>query len=108
VSSTPSERPRSPAVPELLGDHPDDTQIEVGHDHPASGPWTGIETAMASGRSRGASSGTKSLNPTTPAPAIGCGGRPHSGQATRYDAAAAANRNRQLGQPTWVMSDPFR
>jgi hypothetical protein len=92
----------------LRGDHPKDAQVEVGHDRSAPGSGIEIETASASGSSWGPSSRTKSLNPTTPsAPAIGCVGRPHSGQATRY-AAAEGKRNRQLLQPTWVITDPFR
>jgi hypothetical protein len=93
----------------LLRDHPKDAQVQIGHDHPAPGSGIGIETARTLGSAWGTSSATNSLNPTTPsARAIGCGGRPHSGQLVTYAATAAVNRNRQLRQPIWVMADPFR
>jgi hypothetical protein len=31
----------------LLGDHPQEAQVQVGHDRPASWPRIGIETATA-------------------------------------------------------------
>src|SRR3954451_4736424 len=36
------------------------------------------------------------------------GARSHSGQATRWGAAALVKRRRQDGQQDWVMRDPFR
>jgi hypothetical protein len=83
-------------------------QLVRDHDRPASGSWLGIEIeiATASGISCGMSVGTNSLNPMMPAAlAVSCGGWPHSGQASKYAAAAALNRKRQLRQPTWVMTD---
>jgi hypothetical protein len=77
----------------LLGEQPKDAEVHVGHDRPPRGSGTGIKTAVASGSSCGMSARTNSLNPTTPsAPAMGSGGSPHSGQATRYAAAADPNR----------------
>jgi len=66
----------------------------VGQDRLAPGSGTGMETAMASGSALGASPGMNSLKPTTCSAApINCGGRPHSGQATRSAAVAEVNRN---------------
>ena len=90
----------------LPGEQPKDAQVYVGHDRVPAGS-TGIETATASGSSWGGSSETMSLNPTTPSAPTGCGGRPHSGQATRYAAAPGLNRNRHLVQPMWVIATPF-
>jgi len=64
------------------------------HDRLAPGSGSGIETAIASGSGLGTSSGMNSLKPTTPSAApITCGGRPHSGQASRCAAVAGVNRN---------------
>jgi hypothetical protein len=91
------------------GNHPKDAQVQAGHDRSPPGSRIGIETATASGSSCGTSSRTNSLNPTTAAASpIDCSGRSHSGQLTRYAAAAEVNRSLQLGQPVWVITDPFR
>ena len=42
------------------------------------------------------------------APELACGGSPHSGQATKYAAAAGVNRTRHPGQHAWFISgEPF-
>lgn len=87
----------------LFGDHPEDAQVRVSSHHGSPGSGNEIDTATASGISEGASSTTKSRNPTTPGvPVITSRARPHFGQATRLAAVTALNRKRQLGQPTWV------
>jgi hypothetical protein len=87
---------------------PKDTQVPVAQDCPPSGSGIGIETATASGSEWGMSSNLNSRKPTASLRlASGCAGSPHCGQTARYAAAAGGKRNRQPGQQTWVIAEPF-
>lgn len=82
--------------------------VGVGHGR-EPGSDGGIEMAAAWGRSTGRSSGPMRRKPNVLSRlVICCGGSPHSGQATRYAAAAGVKRSRQRGQQAWVITDPFR
>ena len=92
----------------FLRHEPQDAQMAVGHGRPLGASAMGIETATASGSDGGASSGLNSRNPTASCrPAIGCGGLPHWGQATRCPPDAGVKRSRHSGQQTWVIADPL-
>jgi hypothetical protein len=90
------------------GHHREDARVSVGHGDLSPNVGTGSATACATRRPSEWSSSETRRNPRTRSALGTCsGGSPQSGHATRYAAAARAKRNRQLGQQTWVMNDPF-
>ena len=95
------------AAPELCDD-PGEADRPIVHDRVRSGPSVSIATATAAGNASRWSPWVTRRNPTVPSALANWGGSPHPGQASSCAAAAGVKRSRQLGQQTWVKTDPSK